>query len=228
MILKIRKMKDIHIINLGLIDYQVAYKKQTKLFKANIEAKKAGKPTQNTLIFCEHPHVYTIGKNGNENNLLVDDDFLNAIQATYFRTDRGGDITYHGYGQIVGYPVFDLDSLNLSIKNYVYLLENSLITLLKQYGIHSETKQNAVGVWIDKDNKNARKIAAIGVKVSRGISMHGFALNVNTDLSYFDYINPCGFTDKPATSMQKELGKMQDVDEIRKKTEEIFKNLKVN
>lgn len=160
---------------------------------------------------CEHPHVYTLGRSGKENNMLLNDDQLKAIQATLFHIDRGGDITYHGPGQITGYPVFDLDTWKLGLKQYIDRLEETIIRFLAIYGIKGERLAGATGVWIDPDVPGkARKICAIGVKSSRFVTMHGFALNINTNLDYFSLINPCGFKDKGVTSLEKELGAEQD------------------
>ncbi len=216
-------MQSIEIISLGIADYQSVYEFQNSLFSENIRLKTAGEATQNSLILCQHPHVYTLGKSGAAENLLISDAFLKSIQATYVKTDRGGDITYHGPGQLVGYPIFDLDSFGFGIRDYVHRIENVLIHVLAEYEIQGEISKNAVGVWLDNDLLTARKIAAIGVKVSRGVTMHGFALNVNTNLDYFNYINPCGFTDKGVTSMQKELGKSVDIQEVEQKIAKKFK-----
>ncbi len=207
---------------LGLTDYHQVYKLQVELHNAAHAAKINDKPTENHLILCEHPHVYTLGKSGDVSNLLITESFLNSVSATFVKTDRGGDITYHGPGQLVGYPVLDLDSLNLGIRAYIVSLENIIINVLKIYNIHAVTSDKAIGVWLDFDSPKARKIAAIGVKVSKGITMHGFALNINTNLNYFNYINPCGFTDKGVTSMQKELGRFIMLEEVSKRIEKEF------
>lgn len=175
------------------------------------------------LLFVEHPHVYTLGKSGKENNLLINAGFLKSIGATFFRTDRGGDITYHGPGQIVGYPIIDLFAMKTGVKQYISNIEKVIIDTVAEYGITGEILEGATGVWV----KNLKgvipgKICAIGVKVSRGITMHGFALNVNTDLRYFSYINPCGFTDKTVTSMQQILGHNIDTDEVKNKITDHF------
>jgi len=174
------------------------------------------KPGSGTLIFVEHPHVYTLGKNGSENNLLIDHIQLQTKDAKFFRTDRGGDITYHGPGQIVGYPIFDLEKLRVSLKEYIHRLEEAIIMTVSQFGISGSRLDGATGVWLDTDKKGkARKICAIGVRASRYVTMHGFAFNVNTDLTYFNFINPCGFTDKGVTSLEKELGKKQDFEAVK-------------
>ncbi len=169
-----------------------------------------------TLIFVEHPHVYTLGKSGSENNLLADSIQLRAREAAFYRIDRGGDITYHGPGQIVGYPIFDLEAVGIGLKEYISRLEEVIIKTLAYYGINASRYPGATGVWLDSDMENkARKICAIGVKASRYVTMHGFAFNVNTDLTYFNYINPCGFTDKGVTSLQKELSGPQDIEVVK-------------
>lgn len=208
----------------GLIEYKKAWEYQQHCFDDVVNAKLFNREHDtekrvetNRLIFCEHPHVYTLGKSGAKNNLLINDDFLKKINATYFRIDRGGDITYHGPGQIVGYPILDLEVLHLGVKEYIFNLEESVINLLKRYDIESSRMKGATGVWLDAGFQGkSRKICAIGVKVSRYVTMHGFAFNVNTDLSYFNHINPCGFVDKGVTSMEKELGEKQDMEKIKK------------
>jgi lipoyl(octanoyl) transferase len=170
-----------------------------------------------SLIFVEHPHVYTLGKSGEVNNLLINDDFLKKINASYYKSNRGGDITYHGPGQIVGYPIFDLDYLNIGVKEYIHRIETAIIETLESYKIKASRLDGSTGVWLETGTPNARKISAIGVRVSKAVTMHGFALNVNTDLKYFSYINPCGFIDKGVTSMQKELGHTVDLEEVKSK-----------
>ena len=211
--------------DLGLIDYQEAWDYQEVRFNALVDYKRKAdgkaKPSQ-FLLFCEHPHVYTLGKSGDEHNLLIRQDFLKKIDATYYKTNRGGDITYHGPGQIVGYPIVDLDSLGIGLKQYITLLEDAIITLLDGYGIRASQMDGATGVWLDADHPvKARKICAIGVRSGRYVTMHGFALNVNTNLDYFTYINPCGFDTKGVTSMEKELGGLQDFDGIKNELREI-------
>jgi len=208
-----------------IIDYKEAWNKQESLFQEIIQAKKEGKDTQDleAVFMCEHPHVYTLGKNGQLNNLLINDIFLKKIDATFYRIDRGGDITYHGPGQLVVYPIFDLDAFHLGLKSYIHLLEEAIIRLLADYGIKAERLEGATGVWLDVDTpQKARKICAIGVKTSRYVTMHGLALNINTDLNYFRFINPCGFVDKGVTSMQKELGREIDLNIVKKQLLEIF------
>ncbi len=227
-------MKQVKFEDLGLIEYKNAWDYQEKIFSDYIKIKAENRDLpenqqeeiEGNVLFCEHPHVYTLGKSGEQNNLLINDEFLNKIQATYFKTNRGGDITYHGPGQIVGYPVIDLERFNLQVKQYIANLEESIILALKEYGIEAGRLQGATGVWLDSDTNRARKICAIGVKASRFITMHGFALNVNTNLEYFNHINPCGFIDKGVTSMEKELGEKQDFesvkDALREKMKQVF------
>jgi lipoyl(octanoyl) transferase len=207
-------------IDLDLIEYQKAWDYQLDLFNSLLQIKSQNRdrspeqhlPTDNFLIFCQHPHVYTLGKSGDENNLLIKKESLSTINATYFETNRGGDITYHGPGQIVGYPVIDMENFFTDIHRYMRYLEEAVIQTLKEFGIESGRINGLTGVWIDfQKEKSARKICALGVKTSRWVTMHGFAFNVNTDLKYFDYIVPCGIQDKAVTSLEKELGKKQDL-----------------
>jgi lipoyl(octanoyl) transferase len=212
-------MEFIQFTDLGLRDYKETWDLQQQVLEKLVRAK-TGSPDPDAvpcLFFVEHPHVYTLGKSGHEDNLLIQPPFLKSIGASYYRIDRGGDITYHGPGQIVGYPVFDLDRLGIGVKNYIGKLEEAIILTLKEFSIHATRMEQATGVWLDAGGKNTRKICAIGVRVSRGVTMHGFAFNVNTDLSYFSHINPCGFTDKGVTSMQTELGVAQDMHEVKQR-----------
>lgn len=209
--------------DLGLIEYKKAWDYQERKFNDIIDIKlfnrehaDENKEIVHQLLFCEHTNVYTLGKSGTVNNLLINDDFLKQINATYYKSNRGGDITYHGPGQIVGYPIFDLEELGLTIKSYIYQLEEAIINCIADYGIKGDRLDGSTGVWLDKDVPGkTRKICAIGVKASRYVSMHGFALNVNTDLNYFNHINPCGFVDKGVTSLQKELGAVQDFEAVK-------------
>lgn len=225
--------KSVVFEDLGLIDYKKAWDYQEQIFNNIIEYKTKGENQENVdnhILFCEHPHVYTLGKSGAQNNLLISDEFLKKINATYYKINRGGDITYHGPGQIVGYPILDLEQLNLGIKEYIEKLEEAIIQSLKYYGIESSRKEGATGVWLDVGNGNLeRKICAIGVRAGRFVTMHGFALNVNTDLQYFNHINPCGFTDKQVTSIQKETGKEMDFEEVKEVVKkEILKILDIS
>ncbi|MCJ7449809.1 MAG: lipoyl(octanoyl) transferase LipB [Bacteroidales bacterium] len=221
--------------DIGLKDYKETWDYQAEIFKELVEGKKAGQynnksgtsSLHGTLIFVEHPHVYTLGKNGSENNLLLDFIQLRAKDAKFYRIDRGGDITYHGPGQIVGYPIFDLEELNIGLKEYIFRLEETIIDTIREFGLKGSRLEGGTGVWFDPEIQGkARKICAIGVKASRYVTMHGFAFNVNTDLSYFNYINPCGFTDKGVTSLEKETGKRQEMNKvkniIRKKFRDTF------
>ncbi len=215
------KNRKIEFVDLGVVDYPQAYDLQLEYLNQNIELKNNAQPTKNTVIFVEHPHVYTLGKHGDRFNLKISDQKLKEINAIFVRTDRGGDITYHGYGQIVAYPIFDLDNWDILIRRYIYALEEVIIRTLQEYGLQATRLEKAPGVWM-VDRPIPEKICAIGVRVSRGITMHGFAFNINTDLRYFDYINPCGFTDKGVTSLQKELGRKVDMNEVKEKLKKYF------
>ena len=213
--------KDVEFIDWGLLDYQKAWEHQDAIFEKTIALKTKNRtegtslPTPNSLIFCEHPHVYTLGKSGKPENLLLSDQGLIEKQATYYKINRGGDITYHGPGQIVGYPILDLDNFFTDIHLYLRTLEEAVILTLKDYKISAGRYPGFTGVWLDADNEKARKICALGVRCSRWVTMHGFAFNVNTDLDYFNNIVPCGIDDKDVTSMQKELGYALDMDEVK-------------
>jgi len=216
----------IETIDWGLIEYNEAWKKQEELFNATIDSKMKDEPTSNSLIFCEHPHVYTLGKSGDEHNMLLNYIQLQAKDATFVKSNRGGDITYHGPGQVVGYPIFDLANFNLGLKQYIHKIEEAIINTLALYAIPTTRLEGATGVWLDVGLPTCRKICAIGVRSSRFVTMHGFALNVNTQMEYFSHINPCGFIDKGVTSMQKELGAEVDMKKLkatlRKSIEEQF------
>lgn len=201
----------------GLIPYDQSWQRQTELFDAVIAAKLGGLSYQNEVIFCEHPHVYTLGRSGKENNMLLGEQQLKAINATLHHIDRGGDITYHGPGQLVCYPILNLEDFRLGLKEYIHLLEEVIINICSSYGIQAGRLEKATGVWLDGNTYTARKICAMGVRSSRYVTMHGLALNVNTNLRYFSYINPCGFMDKGVTSLQKELGHELLMDEIKEK-----------
>lgn len=225
--------KAINYIDLGVIDYKEAWDYQEKLFQSALDVKAENFQLEehqqtaisNELIFCQHPHVYTLGKSGDKQNLLVAEHFLKTKGVDYYHINRGGDITYHGPGQLVAYPIFDLKNYDLSIKEYIHALEEVIILVLKDYGIEAGRIDSATGVWLDVDQPTARKICAIGVKASRYISMHGLAFNVNTNLEYYSYINPCGFTDKGVTSLQKELGREIPMEEVYEKTLAAFKKV---
>lgn len=220
-------MTNINYIDWGLIDYKEAWDRQELIFNKKVSNKinNLSENIEQDFILCEHPHVYTLGQHGHENNLLINEEFLRKINATYYKTNRGGDITYHGFGQIVGYPILDIEALGLSLKNYIWTIEQMVIHTMDDFGIYCQRLEGATGVWIDGNSPNARKICAIGVKASRYITMHGFALNVNTDLSYFNNINPCGFVDKGVTSMKKELAKEIDVEQVKNKLYKHFVEL---
>lgn len=222
--------------DIGLRDYKETWDYQAALFNTLVDAKKnitgIHESEQNLpgrLIFVEHPHVYTLGKSGSENNLLIDYIQLQAKNATFYKIDRGGDITYHGPGQIVGYPVFDLEKIKIGLKEYINRIEEAIILTINEFGLKGSRLDGSTGVWLDTENRGrTRKICAIGVRASKYVTMHGFAFNVNTDLSYFGHINPCGFTDKGVTSLEKELGKRQDmgmVKEILKRNMKVIFNL---
>lgn len=215
--------KEIFYKDLGIVPYQQAWDLQTRLFEQVIERKlhnrKVTEEEQQTqfhyLLFCEHPHVYTLGRNGKESHLLLDEAGLKEKEATFHKINRGGDITYHGYGQVVGYPILDMDEFFTDIARYVRILEETVIRMLATYGLESGRIKGLSGVWIEGDTDRARKICAVGVHLSRWTTMHGFALNVNTDLTYFEYIVPCGIDDKAVTSMQKELGQAVDQEAVK-------------
>lgn len=202
--------------DIGVRDYKETWDFQETLFSELLAAKKEGTERPGYLILVEHPHVYTLGKSGTESNLLADQGVLNASGAAFYRIDRGGDITYHGPGQIVAYPIFDLERIGTSLKGYISGLEEAVITTVGEYGIKAGRLEGGTGVWLDAgDNRRARKICAIGVRASRYVTMHGLALNVNTDLGWFSNINPCGFTDKGVTSMNMELHNLQDMEDVK-------------
>lgn len=207
--------------DLGVSEYKKTWEYQETLMQRVIDQKMAKKTnadqmSDNYLLFVEHPHVYTLGKSGDEQNLLLNYIQLQAAHASFFQTDRGGDITYHGPGQIVGYPIFDLENFGIGLRKYIYLMEEAIIKAIAEYGLVGARDEKATGVWLDAGTAKARKICAIGVKSSRFVTMHGFALNVNTDLTYFQHINPCGFTDRGVTSIEKELGNPQDFEAVKK------------
>ena len=215
-------MQETEFEDLQGIEYKKAWDYQENLM-LDIQEKKRNKEANihHKLLFCEHPNVYTLGKSGTVNNLLINDVFLKKINATYFKSNRGGDITYHGPGQLVGYPIFDLDQFGFQVKSYIYKLEEVIIKTIAKYEIEGHRLEGATGVWIDIDKPGqTRKICAMGVRVSRWVTMHGFALNVNTNLDYFTHINPCGFTDKTVTSMENEIGEKLDFEQIKRELKE--------
>jgi lipoyl(octanoyl) transferase len=222
----------VHVRQLGLVTYEAATALQQDLFQQTIDQKIHNRrnpedqtPTKHHLLFLEHPPVYTLGKSGDKNNLLVNNTTLQEKGASFFKTNRGGDITFHGPGQLVGYPILDLDCFFTDIHKYLRFLEECIIATLADYDIEASRSKGETGVWIDVDGANPRKICAMGIRTSRWVTMHGFALNVNTDLSFFDYIIPCGIADKSITSMEKELGAAVAMQEVIKKFKEHFSRI---
>ena len=215
--------KKVNFQDLGLIDYKKCWDYQEKLFSEILAIKSSNRKeektnkTNNYLLFCEHPHVYTLGKSGDKKNLLVNEEYLKSKGATFYKINRGGDITYHGPGQIVGYPILDLDNFFTDIHKYLRFLEEAIILTLKEYGLNGERSEGETGVWFDVGTEKARKICALGVKNSRWVTMHGFAFNINTDLSYYGNIIPCGIVDKKVTSLEKELGKKLEIERVKNK-----------
>jgi len=218
-------MQKVKFKDLGLISYQNAWDTQEEIFKGIIDLKTKNRklpeneqtPTQDHLLFCEHPHVYTLGKSGQVDNLLINKAKMDEEHIEFFKTNRGGDITYHGPGQIVGYPIFNLDHYFTDIHKYLRYLEEAIILTLAEYGITAGRSKGETGVWLDEGKPTARKICAMGVRASRWVTMHGFAFNVNTNLKYFGYIIPCGITDKAVTTLSLELGKTMDMEEVKGK-----------
>lgn len=216
-------MPEVEFIDLGLKDYKEVWDFQESLFKSTVDLKVAQRKgetdesTKNYLIFCEHPHVYTLGKSGDRTNLLLDQSELEQKKAMYYEINRGGDITYHGPGQLVAYPIFDLDYFFTDIHKYMRFLEEAVITTLAEYGIESGRLNGMTGVWLESDTPRARKICAMGVKSSRWVTMHGIGFNVNSDLNYFSNIIPCGIQDKAVTSMESELGRKLDMNDLKLK-----------
>lgn len=213
------------VIDWNLIPYSEAWQQQTEWFDALVAAKQNGEEYENRIIMCEHPHVYTLGRSGKENNMLLGEEQLKAIDATLYHIDRGGDITYHGPGQLVCYPILNLEEFGLGLKEYVHLLEEAVIRVLASYGIAAGRLDKATGVWLDGATSRARKICAIGVRSSHYVTMHGLALNVTTDLRYFSYIHPCGFIDKGVTSLQQELGEVTPMAEVKERLNQQIQEL---
>lgn len=215
--------KEVNFQDWGLVDFQEAWDRQEVLFKEIIAEKTANRtngtsfPTDNYLIFVEHPHVYTLGKSGKADHLLLDKSGLEEKHATYYKINRGGDITYHGPGQLVGYPILDLDNFFTDIHLYLRTLEEAVILTLDEYGIIGGRIDGFTGVWLDADKANARKICALGVRSSRWVTMHGFALNVNTNLDYFNNIVPCGIENKAVATMDRELGEKINMEEVKER-----------
>lgn len=214
--------KNVQFQDLGLMEYEAAFRHQQKLMEEIISRKLKNRdggegeeiPTANHLLFVEHPHIYTMGKSGDIKHLLADNSLLNKIEAKFIQTNRGGDITYHGYGQLVGYPVLDLDNFSSDIFLYLRNLEEVIIRVLAEYGLKGERSEGETGVWLDVGRPFARKICAMGVKTSKWVTMHGFALNINTDLGYFDHIIPCGIHGKAVASLKSELEREFSAGEI--------------
>jgi len=228
------KNKNVVFKDLGLLDYKACWDFQEKLFNNTIQQKisnrnlteEAQLPTDNYLLFVEHPHVFTLGKSGDESNLLVNEEQLEEKHASYYKINRGGDITYHGPGQLVGYPILDLDNFFTDIHKYLRLLEETIILTLNDYGIIAGRSSGETGVWLDSEHPlKARKICAMGVRCSRWVTMHGFGFNVNADLNYFNNIIPCGIQNKAVTSMEKELGQKVDINQVKEKIKIYFSEL---
>jgi lipoyl(octanoyl) transferase len=226
-------MKKVHFEDLGLIDFQAAWDFQTEKFNEIVQRKldnrnlpqSEQKKQEHWLIFCEHPHVYTLGRNGKEEHLLLNSQALLEKNAEFVKINRGGDITYHGPGQIVAYPLLDLDDFFTDIGRYIRYLEEMVIRTLAEYEIESGRIAGQSGVWLDADKASARKICAVGVHLSRWTTMHGFAFNINTNLEYFSNIIPCGITDKAVTSLEKELGRKIEIEEVKRKLLKHFQEL---
>lgn len=216
-------MAEIEFRYLGVTEYQEAWDLQKQIVKETIEARESGESIPMKVLFVEHPHVYTMGAYGDDINILFGEEFLKRVDAKFFRIERGGDITYHGFGQLVCYPVLDLERLKIGVKQYVNILEEAVICTLGHYGIVGRRLESSTGVWLGVGSSKVRKICAIGIKVTRFVTMHGFALNVTTNLDYFNYINPCGFTDKEVTSIAKETSLQPSLTEV---AEEVAVHLK--
>ena len=215
-------MKGVLYKDLGRMGYSECWDLQRSLFDYVLDAKRTGVVGENLvgheagwLLLVEHNPVYTLGKSGKSENMLVSEPYLRSIGAEFYHIDRGGDVTYHGPGQVVGYPILDLEQLGIGLREYIDSLEEAIIGVCREWGIEAGRIAGASGVWLDGDSPRARKICAIGVRASRYVTMHGFAMNVNTDLKYFTHINPCGFVDKGVTSLQKELGHEVDMELVK-------------
>lgn len=224
-------MRNVELIDKGLIDYKECWDFQEMLFKKNVDLKikirnnLTIEKTLNHLIFCQHPHVYTLGKSGSEDHFLLNEQLLDKYEAKYYKINRGGDITYHGPGQLVMYPIFDLDYFFTDIHKYMRFLEEAVILTLGEFGIKAGRVEGLTGVWIDGGLPTERKICAMGVKSSRWVTMHGIALNVNTDLSYFNHIIPCGIADKSVSSMENELQRKVDFSKVQQALQENMANI---
>ncbi|WGH27418.1 MAG: lipoyl(octanoyl) transferase LipB [Candidatus Bostrichicola ureolyticus] len=217
--------KVIFFKDLGLKDYYESWIYQKKLFKNIINQKISKNIIKNYLLFVEHPHVYTLGRTGNYKHLLLDKSFLKNLGATFYKTDRGGDITYHGPGQLVGYPILDMEVFFKDINKYLRYLEEVIIQTLRIYGIKGLCSKGETGVWLDVGKPYTRKICAIGIRINRWVTMHGFALNINTDLRYFNYIVPCGIHDKSVTSLANELHCNIDMDDVKNEVKKAFQKV---
>ncbi len=218
-------MANFNFEDVGLKDYKECWDYQEKILDEVVAQKRSsgGATELNRFLLVEHPHVYTLGKSGDEANLLIHGDFLKKIDATFYKINRGGDITYHGPGQLVGYPIIDLEYFHIGVREYIEKMEDAIIATIARYGLTGGRKEGATGVWLDAEKPaKARKICAIGVRVSRYVTMHGFALNVNTDMRYFNYINPCGFISYGVTSLERELERKVDMEEIKQIVREEF------
>ncbi len=221
-------MAEFNYIDLGLKDYKECWDVQEELLAEVVADKRAqGKPSEkNHFLLVEHPHVYTLGKSGDEKNLLAHGDLLKKIEATFYKINRGGDITYHGPGQLVGYPIIDLENYKIGVREYIEKMEDAIIETIAEFGLTGGRKEGATGIWLDAEHRvRTRKVCAIGVRVSRYVTMHGFALNVNTDMRYFNYINPCGFQSFGVTSIKQELGKEISMDEVKTLLKEKFNKI---
>jgi lipoyl(octanoyl) transferase len=221
----LKLLKTVAYNDLGILPYREVWQQQEKLLEKLVFERQAGICGHHYLLMTEHPHVYTIGKNGNQANMLADSIRLQQGGAELIRVDRGGDITYHGPGQLVVYPVFRLDLLDIGIREYIRRLEETVIRTVGEYGLKGSRLEGAAGVWIDVHSPKVRKICAIGVRCSRSVTMHGFALNVNTDLKYFGYIHPCGFTDRGVTSLDRETGGKTDINEVKRNIKRHFEEI---
>jgi lipoyl(octanoyl) transferase len=224
-------MKQIQLLDLGNKDYKATWEYQEELFKEIVDIKIKNRnltspiPTPNFFLYVTHPHVYTLGKSGDVSNLLLSEKQLTEKGATFYKINRGGDITYHGPGQIVGYPILDLENFFTDIHKYLRFLEEAIILTLSEYGLKTERSPGETGVWFDVGTPFARKICALGVRASRWVTMHGFALNVNADMGYFDNIIPCGIRGKAVTSMHVELGREVNEEEVKEKILKHFSEL---
>ncbi len=221
-------MANFNFEDLGLKDYKECWDYQETIHSEIVADKLSWKKSSeiNRFLLVEHPHVYTLGKSGDEHNLLINSDFLKKIDAVYYKINRGGDITYHGPGQLVGYPIIDLENYKIGVKDFIFKMEQAIILTVAEFGLEGSLKEDATGVWLDAEiPAKSRKICAIGVRISRFVSMHGFALNVNTDLRYFNYINPCGFLTYGVTSIDKELGRKIEMEQVKEIVKAKFNGL---